>query len=198
MAQKHLLIAGVMIAIAAALVFGASWLTKDQAQKQISAKEALNVANASLQNTQSDRTRLEENLQRFVELKKSRFTKLPDRLALLEAIETAGKALPTSTLEWELGAQVKVMALNDELTGTAVAQLLRIPMKLSVSGIHEEEWFAFLAQLPNADAGYFLTDSCIYDRKAYSRASAVVPSLGAVCNLSWLYVVPEGLMAKPP
>jgi hypothetical protein len=198
MAARPLLLGAIMCTVAAALAGGASWLAGSVALEQGKAQAALDAANLSLENTQSDRARLEENLQMFGKLKQSRFAHAPDRLAMLEALEAAARDLRKSTLVWELGADEKLKPLNDDKTGETVAHLVRVPMKLGVSAIHEEEWISLLARLQGGNAGYFTTDSCVYDQKIFSSAGRSVPAVDVRCELSWLYVVAEGAAPKTP
>jgi len=191
MASRSLMAAAVLCIVAAALAAGATWLAKTSALAQSSAQADLQAAEQALQNTQSDRARLEENLQLFGKLRQARFVQAPDRLALLEALEAAAGDLRQSTLAWELGPQETLKALNDDQTGAPVAQLVRVPMKLSASGVHEQEWLALLARLQGSGAGSFTTDDCVYEQKPFSKAGATVPALGVVCNLSWLYVLAD-------
>lgn len=187
-----------MCAAAAAMAAGVSWLAQSIALEQSQAQAALNAANQSLQNTQSDRARLEENLQMFGKLKQSRFAQAPDRLAMLEALESAARELRNVTLVWELGAQEQLKALNDDKTGETVAHLVRVPMKLSASAIHEQEWMRLLARLQGSGAGYFTTDSCTYLGKTFNRGENSAPAVDVQCNLSWLYVVAERAAPKAP
>jgi hypothetical protein len=198
MAARPLMLGALMCLAAAAIAGGANWLAQNIAVEQGKAKAALDAANLSLQNTQSDRARLEENLQMFDKLRQSRFAHTPDRLAMLEALEAASQNMRKSTLLWELGAQEKLKALTDDKTGETVAQLVRVSMKLSASAIHEEEWLNLLARLQGAGAGYFRSVSCVYDRKILVRQLALAPSVDVKCVLSWLYVVAEVATPKPP
>jgi hypothetical protein len=198
MAARPLVLGAIMCTVAAALVGGASWWAQSIAQEQSKAQAALGAANLSLENTQSDRARLEENLQMFGKLKQSRFAHTPDRLAMLEALEGAARDLRKSTLVWELGAQEKIKPLNDDKTGETVAHLVRVPMKLGVSATHEQEWISLLARLQGGNAGYFTTDSCVYDQKVFVSADRSVPAVDVRCELSWLYVVAEGAAPKAP
>lgn len=187
-----------MCVTAAAIAGGANWLAQSITLEQGKAQAALDAANLSLQNTQSDRARLEENLQLFGKLKQSRFAHPPDRLAMLEGLESAARDLRKNTLRWELGAQEKLKSLIDDKTGVTVAQLVRVSMKLSANGIHEEEWLRLLARLAGGGAGYFTTNSCTYLAKTYNAGDQSGPAVDAQCNLSWLYVVVEGATPKLP
>ncbi|MDI1238578.1 MAG: hypothetical protein PSV26_13940 [Polaromonas sp.] len=198
MAARPLVLGAIMCTVAAALVGGASWLAQSIAVEQGKAQAVLDAANLSLENTQSDRARLEENLQMFGKLKQSHFAHAPDRLAMLEALEAAASDLKKSTLVWELGAQEKIRPLNDDKTGETVAHLVRVPMKLGVSGVHEQEWISLLARLQGGNAGYFTSDSCIYDQKIFTNAGLSAPAVDVRCELSWLYVVAEGAAPKAP
>ena len=192
------LVAGAALCIAAAAIAaGAVWLAQNSALEQGRAQADLQAAELALQNTQSDRLRLEGNLQLFGKLKQARFVQAPDRLLLLEALEAAAGDLRQSALAWELGPQETLKALNDDQTGTAVAQLVRVPMKLGASGVHEQEWLALLDRLQRSGAGRFTTDGCVYEKKVFSRGGASVPALGVVCNVSWLYVLPDAQANVP-
>lgn len=198
MAAKSLVAGVVMCIVALTIAGGANWLAQTIALEQGNAKAALDAANLSLQNTQSDRARLEENLQMFDKLKQSRFAHTPDRLAMLEALEVAAADLRKSTLVWELGAQEKLKPLTDDKSGEAVAQLVRISMKLGANTTHEEEWVRLLSRLQGSGAGYFTLDGCLYERKVLVGIDTSAPAVDVKCSLSWLYVVPESTTPKPP
>ena len=197
-ATKGLLMGGAMCAFAAALAAGAVFWARAATAEQVKSQAAMQAASLALQNTQTDRTRLEENLQLFSTLKMSRFAKPPDRLRLIEAIENAGRNLQQSTVEWSLAPQETLKTMNDDATGAPVAVLVRVPMRLSARGIHEEEWLDLLTRLQGPETGYFTTDNCTYDRRTFTSGNTVVPALDVECNLSWLYVVPEGATVKTP
>lgn len=198
LAARPLVLGALMCAVAAGIAGGARQLAQNIAVEKSKAQAALDAANQSLQNTQSDRARLEDNLQMFGKLQQSRFAAAPDRLAILEALETAARDLRKSALVWELGAQEKLKPLTDDKTGVTVAQLVRIPMKLSAVGIHEDEWLSLLARLYGGGAGHFTTDSCTYLAKTFNAGDRSAPAVDAQCNLSWLYVVVEGAAPKAP
>ena len=198
LASKSVILGAVMCGVAVALVVGVSWLTRNIGVENSKSQAALSAAQTALRGTQADMTRLEENLQMFERLKQSRFAAVPDRLGLLEALESAAKISPQTALEWELAPQEKLKPLSDDTSGEVVAQLVRVPMKLRVNGVHEEEWLALLARLQSAGAGSFTADNCLYERKTLTQGIAVVPSISVSCQLSWLYVVAEGSTPKPP
>lgn len=198
MAARPLMAGAAMCVVAAAIAGGANWLAQRIALEQGQAQAALDAANLSLENTQSDRARLEENLQLFGKLRQSSFVHKPDRLAMLEALETAARDLKKGTLLWELGVEEKLKPLNDDKTGEPVAQLVRVPMKLSTGGVHEEEWNNLLGRLQRAGAGYFTTDTCSYTSMNFNAANKSVPAVNIQCQLSWLYVVTQGDSPKTP
>lgn len=178
MAAKPLMLGAAMCVAAAALAGGAHLLSQRIAVEQKGAKAALDAANSSLENTQSDRARLEENLQMFSKLKQSRFAHAPDRLAMLEALESAARDLRKSDLLWELGVQEKLKQLVDDKTGETVAHLVRVPMKLVIGAVHEEEWNTLLLRLQGGEGGYFTTDSCVYERRTFTRGGGFHPCGG--------------------
>lgn len=198
MAARPLMWSVVMCLSAAAIASGANWMAQRVAVEQGKAQAALDAANLSLENTQSDQARLEENLQLFGRLKQFHFAHKPDRLAMLEALETATNAFRKSTLVWELGPEEKIKPLTDDKTGEAVARLVRVPMKLSASGVHEEEWLDLLRQLQGTGAGYFTADRCSYLAKTFNAGGRSAPAAEIQCNLSWLFVVAENAAPKPP
>ena len=182
-----------MCALAATVAGSVAWLADNIAKAQSQAQAALLAAQQTLQNTQSDLTRLEDNLQMYDKLKLSGFLGVQDRLSLLEALEDAAKELRQSAVEWELGPQEKMKVLTDSKTGEKVSQLMRIPMKLTASGIHEEEWLQLLSRLQASGVGSFVTNTCTYERQNFTAARTVVPAVKVACDLSWLYVVAEGI-----
>ncbi len=198
MAARPLIAGAIMCLAAMGIAGGANWLAQSFTLEQAKAQAALDAANLSLENTQSDRTRLEENLQLFGKLKQVHFAHKPDRLAILEALETATGAFRKSTLVWELGPEEKLKPLTDDKTGEAVARLVRVPMKLSASGVHEEEWSNLLRQLQGSGAGYFMTDSCSYLAKTFNAGERAAPAVEIQCSLSWLFVVAENASPKVP
>lgn len=198
MAARPLIAGAVMCIAAAAIAGGANLLAQRIAVAQGKAQAALDAANLSLENTQSDRARLEENLQMFGKLRQSRFAHPPDRLAILETLESAARDLQKSALTWELGIQENLRPLNDDKTGEAVAQLARVPMKLRASTVHEEEWLRLLSRLQGGNAGYFIPDSCVYERKPFVSGESKMSAVDVQCSLSWLYVLPATGAPKPP
>lgn len=198
MAARPLAASALMCIAAAAMAAGANWLAQNIAREQSKAQAVLDAANLSLENTQSDRARLEENLQMFSKLKQSRFAHAPDRLAMLEALQSAARDLSRNPVAWELGAEEKLKPLNDDKSGEAVARLVRVPMKLSATGIQEDEWMILLSRLQGSQAGYFTPDECIYERKIYSRFGKFLPAVDVACSLSWLYVTAEAGTSRPP
>jgi hypothetical protein len=198
MAARPLFWSALMCVAAAALAGGANWLAQRIALEQGKAQAALDAASLSLENTQADRARLEENLQLFGKLKQSRFAHTPDRLAMLEALESAARDLQKADLLWELGVQEKLKPFVDDKSGETVANLVRVPMKLSINTVHEEEWNTVLARLQGSSGGYFTTDSCIYERRTFTRAGTSTPAVDVKCELSWLYVVAENAAPRVP
>lgn len=197
-ASRSLVTAAVVCVIASGLVYGVDKFSDTVALEQRNAQATLSAAELALQNTQTDRARLEENLQLFVRLRQSGFVATPDRLRILETLENAAKNVRQSEINWDMGPQEKRRTLNDDITGGAVAQLVRIPLKLSAKGIHEEEWLALLANLQNAGAGYFAMDSCLYEKDVFAKSQISLPAINVVCNLSWLYVLPEPVAPITP
>jgi hypothetical protein len=198
MSRSRLIGAALMCIAAAALVAGTHWLAKVTTLEQSQAQTTLKAAELALQNTQSDRARLEENLQLFGTLKQSRFARAPDRMAILETLELAGRDLRRKEVVWELAPQEKIRTINDDKTGSPVAQLVRVTMKLGASNVHEDEWLTLLAALQGKGGGYFTTDNCVYDKRTFSFAEAVMPSVYVACTLSWLYVMADPAAPRTP
>jgi hypothetical protein len=197
MAARPLVMGVLLCAAAVALAGAAHWLAQSIAVEQGKAQAALNAANQSLENTQSDRARLEENLQMFDRLKQSRFAQAPDRLVMLEVLESSASGLGKRPLVWELGVQENIKSLNDDKSGEVVAQLVRVPMKLSASTIHEEEWLRLLGRLQGGGAGYFMPDSCVYEKKVIAGVGTSTSAVDVQCSLSWLYVAAEAAPKAP-
>ena len=196
--RGRLITAAVMCVLAVALAATASWVSTTMVPEQDRAQEVLVAAVRALENTQSDRTRLEQNLQLFDSLKKSPFSRMPDRMLLLEALENAARDLYPSDITWELRPQELLKPLNDDKTGAVVAQLFRVPMKLNASGVHENEWLGLLTRLQGSSAGYFRVDACTYEKKEFRSLDKAIPAVNVTCNLSWLYAVAASSAPKTP
>jgi hypothetical protein len=71
-------------------------------------------------------------------------------------------------------------------------------MKLSASGVHEEEWLNLLRQLQGTGAGYFTADSCAYLARTFNAGERSAAAVEIQCKLSWLFAVAENTSPKPP
>ena len=198
MAIRPLLLAGLACLVAVGMVVGVRMVDQSIALEQQKSAADLAAAGLALQNTQADRTRLEENLQVFQRLKKAGFVQTPDRLRILEVLENAIKNMRRTAIAWEMAPQQNQKALNDDKTSTLVAQLVSVPMKLSAEGIHEDEWLTMLALLQDKGAGFYAINSCAYEKNLYAKNQISVPAINVSCNLSWLYVVAEATPPKTP
>jgi hypothetical protein len=198
LAKRPIVLAGITCVLAIGSVIGVRMVDKTVTLEQQNSAAELAAAELALQNTQTDRARLEENLQVFERLKKAGFVQTPDRLRILETLENAIKGMRRTTVTWDMAPQQNQKALNDDATGTLVAQLVSVPMKLSAEGIHEEEWLTMLAQLQDKGAGFYAINSCAYDKNLYAKSQLSVPAINVSCNLSWLYVIAEAAPPKTP
>ena len=198
MAARPLVLAGLACMAAVGMVAGVQMIDQNITLEQQKSAAGLAGAELALQNTQADRSRLEENLQVFERLKKAGFVQTPDRLRILEVLENAVKGMRRTTITWEMAPQQNQKALNDDKTGTAVAQLISVPMKLNAEGIHEDEWLTMLSQLQDRGAGFYAISSCVYEKSLYAKNQISVPAINVSCNLSWLYVVAEATPPKTP
>ena len=198
MASRPLVLGGVACLVAVSMVVGIRMIDQKIILEQQSSAAELAAAELALQNTQTDRTRLEENLQVFQRLKKAGFVQTPDRLRILEVLENAIKSMRRTVITWEMAPQQSQKTLSDDKAGTQVARLVSVPMKISAEGIHEEEWLTMLSLLQDKGAGYYAINSCAYDKNAYSKSQMSVPAINVSCNFSWLYVIAEDAPPKPP
>jgi hypothetical protein len=198
LASRHLALGGLACMVAIGMVIGIRVIDQKITLEQQNSAAELAAAELALQNTQADRTRLEENLLVFQRLKKSGFVNTPDRLRILEVLENAIKGMRRTTITWEMAPQQNQKALNDDKTSALVAQLVSVPMKLSAEGIHEEEWLTMLAMLQDKGAGFYALNSCVYDKNLYAKNQISVPAINVSCNLSWLYVIAEPAAPKTP
>jgi hypothetical protein len=198
LASRSIFMAGIACVVAVGVVIGVRMVDTNITIEQQQSAAELAAAELALQNTQADRTRLEENLQVFERLKKAGFVNNPDRLRILEVLENAIKGMRRTTITWEMAPQQNQKSLNDDKTSAVVAQLVSVPMKLTAEGIHEEEWLTMLSLLQDKGAGFYVINSCAYDKTAYSKNLIAVPAIKVSCNLSWLYVIAEAVPPKTP
>ena len=198
LAGRHIALAGIACVVAIGMVVGMSMVDQNITLKQQKSAAELAAAELALQNTQADRTRLEENLLVFERLKKAGFVNTPDRLRILEVLENGIKSMRRIAVTWEMAPQQNQKALNDDKTSALVAQLVSVPMKLSAEGIHEEEWLSMLAMLQDKGAGFYALNSCMYEKNLYAKNLISIPAINVSCNLSWLYVIAEAAPPKTP
>ena len=198
LAAQHIVLAGIACMVAVGMVVGVSIVDQKITLEQQKSAAELAAAELALQNTQADRTRLEENLQVFERLKKAGFVNTPDRLRILEVLENAIKSMRRIAITWEMAPQQNQKALNDDKTSVLVAQLVSVPLKLSAEGIHEEEWLSMLAMLQDKGAGFYALNSCTYEKNLYAKNQISIPAINVSCNLSWLYVIAEPAPPKTP
>jgi hypothetical protein len=198
MASRSLVLGGVACLLAVSMVVGIRMVDQKIRLEQQNSAAELAAADLALQNTQADRTRLEENLQVFQRLKKAGFVQTPDRLRILEVLENAIKSMRRTVITWEMSPQQNQKTLSDDKAGTQVAQLVGVPMKISAEGVHEEEWLTMLAMLQDKGAGFYAINSCAYDKNTYSKNQTSIPAINVSCNLSWLYVIADEAPPKSP
>lgn len=191
LATLPLMGSAVMVVLAAAIVAASTWWA-DGAQRAFQASAArLASAREGLRTSQDARAKLEVNLAKFEELSAGKFVGVPDRLALLEALEGAAALWPKGLLRWEISPQQTVRKLTDEATGSPLAEVRVIPMKLSAAHVHEVEWLGFLKALEQQRAGYFRVESCDLRKTSFTFRLRPVQTVSASCSLSWVFVVPE-------
>ncbi|MGB4115301.1 MAG: hypothetical protein WBK51_02000 [Polaromonas sp.] len=198
MASRSLILGGVACLVAVSMVVGVRMIDQKIRLEQQNSAAELAAADLALQNTQEDRTRLEENLLVFQRLKKAGFVQTPDRLRILEVLENAIKSMRRTVITWEMSPQQSQKTFSDDKAGTQVAQLVGVPMKISAEGVHEEEWLTMLAMLQDKGAGFYAINSCAYDKNTYSKNQTSIPAINVSCNLSWLYVIADEAPPKPP
>lgn len=198
LALGPLVLSAMMLAAAAALVAVCEWWAGTAQRDLQGSVQRLSAAQEALRTSQDARAKLEQNLVQFVELQKGNFVGVPDRLALLEALERAADLWPKGRLLWEIGAEQTVRKLTDPTTGEAVADIRVIPMKLSAVNVHEVEWFEFLSRVRQQKVGYFRIEACDLRKTSFVFRLTPVAAVSASCNLSWVYVVPEnaGVLTK--
>lgn len=190
LARKSLAVsAGLLFAAVAVLVGGHYWSEKARADaaKSVARRAA---ANENLKSTEQTIAKLDANFTEFQRLSASRFIGVPDRLALLDAIEKSSQDWPSGLLRWEIQAQRVVKTIADETGGEPLAEARVIPMKLSATNIQENEWVSFLEQLRYQGVGYFRVDACEMRKTSFNFIRAAVPAVNASCNISWVFIVP--------
>jgi hypothetical protein len=189
-AMVPLALSAVMVALAAALV-GASWWWAQSTRQEVQLANAqLASAQQASQETQVALSKLETNLVQFDELRRNHFLGVPGRLELLDALARASSRWPNGLLQWEIQSQKVVSTINDEATGSPLAEVRVIPVKVAASNIQEEEWFSFLQTLRQSGAGYYRVDTCELRKTSFYFIRAVVPAVNAQCDLSWVFMVP--------
>ena len=98
------------------------------------------------------------------------------------------------------GLKIRGIALRNTLQQSFEAAVqAALPRDMLASHLPcADDLRAYRECLQGGNAGYFTTDSCIYDQKIFTNAGRSVPAVDVRCELSWLYVVAEGAAPKAP
>jgi len=191
LARVPLLTALAALVLAGALGWLGSW-RKDAALADAQAAAGqLQKARTDLAEAEDARRRLEANLRQFDALRQSGFVGVADRVGLLEGVELAARALPGAPLRWELESARSIQTVNDPTSGSAIADVNVIPMRLQSEQLHEEDWLALMAQLRQSAQGQVRVQGCDWQRGALSASQGTVPSLRAQCEFLWTHLIPQ-------
>ncbi len=194
---RWMVVAGLaLFAIAAAI-----WILADY--RKSSAVQALQIAQSNLQqvseeltNAEEARDRLEANLSQFEQLRGSGFVGEPDRVSLIEALEQAGKVVPGGAMRWEIGPAQTIESVSDPKTGSPVAEVRGVPMRLAADSVNESEWLEMLNLMRKSTLGQVRVQGCDWRISQLSWRTAVVPAVRSRCELLWIYTQPPE-PAKP-
>jgi hypothetical protein len=190
LARRPLAVAAVLVAAAVLL----AWAVDDRHTQAVrDAADALaqkEQARAELAEAQDARLRLEANLRQYEALRASGFVGVPDRVALLEALESAARDLVAVPLRWEMDAGQVVETINDPKHGQPLAQVNVVPMRLQADHVHETEWLALLARLRQSPRGQLRVEGCGFELSPLRRDLIEVAAVRAECALAWVYLTP--------
>lgn len=197
LARGSLSAAGVVLALAAGLV----WLADDRRDQSMreaaTAQQQLEQARTELASVQGARALLEANLRRYEALRATGFVGAPDRVGLLEALEQAARALPDVPLRWDLSADQPGEAFQDPASGQPLAQVQLVPMQLAADHVHETEWLDLLARLRQSVRGQVRIEGCEWRYNPYVAGVRELPSLRAACQLAWIHMLPAAPAVAP-
>lgn len=195
LARRPLLAALTML-LAAAGALGASHMHHAEALSlQQNAQADLAQAAAELAEAEQARDRLEANLREFEALQRVGFVREPDRVALLERLESSLEGMRHASLRWTLEPSVLLQQMTDA-TGQPIARRALLPMRLEAAHLHEMEWLTLLKRLQAPAPSRVRTQACTWGPLPYSLGSEDIKGMSGRCELLWFYVQPEGTSAE--
>lgn len=185
------------LAVAAGVLAAAIGLAYLGELRKLNAARALQTVQNQLQQSTTEladaeqaRDQLEANLRQFEALRKSGFVGAPDRVGLIEALEQAARFAEGGAVRWAIDAARPLEAVTDPKTGSPVAQVLGVPMRLEADAVHEPEWLALLDKLKTAEQGKMRLLDCDWARSGVPYGAGLVPVIRAKCSTLWIHVQP--------
>lgn len=192
LASRPLAVAAALLAAAAALAWGAGERQLQAQREAIDAGAQLQQAQADLTEAQDARLRLEANLRQYDALRAAGFVGVPDRVALLGALEEAARGLAGVPVRWEMAAALPVEVVNDPKNAQPLAQVSVVPMKVRADHVHEIEWLALLGRLRGSARGQMRLEGCTFQSSLLQAGARDAPAVRADCTVAWVHIVPVG------
>jgi len=188
--------AAASLAVLVAVVYvGSGWLAeKENAYNR--ARSELARAASQYRSASDDTAVYDQYTTRFRELEESGMIGEERRLAWIEALQSANRALRLPTLRYEIEPRQPVSLSGVDVDGRHIA-LYRSTMTLEIGALHEGDVLSLLRSLGEEPAGIMEAESCLFGRARPAGSLSFDPqraNLDVTCRLHWytLAITPEG------
>ncbi|MCA0211963.1 MAG: hypothetical protein LCH79_02160 [Proteobacteria bacterium] len=198
LARGRLALAAAIVVVAGGIAYWAHARHAYAQEVQQIAQSRLQRASTELAEAEEARVRLEDNLREFESLSKSGFVGAPDRVALIEALDLASRAVPGANLRWSISPPRLIESVTDLKTGASAAEIQSIPMRLEADSVHEREWLDLLARLSAARMGQLRVQSCEWGASSLPYGPGTVSVMRSLCDVLWIHAQPPVSADKPP
>ena len=149
-------------------------------------KAELNSIKLESQRISEDLKILQFSLPRFNEMKKKRLIGEEDRLGWLEVLGETVKGLKAEKFEYRIDEQK--LFDSPEFAVTGDYQVFTSQMHLSMSLLHEGDFFKIIEALKTEAKGLFHINECEFTRLQQELKTDVSSNLDAQCNLTWFTI----------
>jgi len=172
----------VTLIVSMLVVFASYFYMDDAQQEQLSAKRAMLVWQAKINNSVENNQIIDEFESNFLKLVNQGVVGEEDRLSWFETIQNTAKSRGMPLVKYSISSQqaLKEDNLKSKYNGIDVYKSM---MTLDITMAHEGDLFALLNDLEIAD-GLFTVDLCHIEKNGYKRVNTE-NNMKARCELGW-------------
>ncbi len=172
----------VTLMVSMLVVFASYFYMDDAQQEQLSAKRAMLVWQAKINNSVENNQIIDEFESNFLKLVNQGVVGEEDRLSWFETIQNTAKSRGMPLVKYSISSQQALTEdnLKSKYNGIDVYKSM---MTLDITMAHEGDLFALLNDLEKAD-GLFTVDLCHIEKNGYKRVNTD-NNMKARCELGW-------------